>query len=119
MAKVKLGRDQTLTLDGVALAGVREVDFQVDMQGQDVTSFNHSTTSTLPIRQDVTLRTLIYHKDDYDVVRGFFSLTTPVPATIAITNVGSCKFVPVSVKIAQPIDGVMAWDVTWKSWNHS
>jgi hypothetical protein len=119
MAKVKLGRDQTLTLDGVPLAGVREVDIQVDMQSQDVTAFDHSTTSTLPVRQDVTVRTLIYHKQDYDVIRGKFSLTTPTPALLGISNVASAKFVPVSVKIVQPVDGVMAWDVTWKIWNYA
>jgi|LakMenE18May11ns_1017448.scaffolds.fasta_scaffold9664180_2 hypothetical protein len=119
MAKVRLGRDQTLTLDGTPLEGVREVDIQVDMQGQDVTAFDHSTTSTLPIRQDVTLRTLIYHKDDYDRIRPSFSLTTPRPVTLAISNVASAQFVPVAVKIAQPVDGVMAWDVTWKTWNYS
>lgn len=118
MAKVKLGREQTLTLDGAPLVGVREVDISLDYQTADVTSFEHRFVSTLPIREDCTLRMLIYHQEDYDRVQAKLNQHPPQPVTIQVSNVGQAKFVPTAVKIAQPIDGVMAWDVTLKYWNY-
>lgn len=118
MGTIRLGRDQTLSLDGTALAGVREVDISIDYQTADVTSFEHQFASTLPVREDCTLRMLIYHQEDYDRVQAKLNQHPPQPVTIAVGNVGSAKFVPTAVKIAQPIDGVMAWDVTFKYWNY-
>lgn len=119
MPTIRLGRDQTLSLDGVALAGVREVDLSLDYQTADVTAFDHGFASTLPIREDCTLRMLIYHQEDYDRVKGKLNVHPPVGVTISVSNVGSAKFVPVGVKITQPIDGVMAYDVTFKYWNYT
>jgi hypothetical protein len=115
---IRLGRDQVISVGGTALPGTREFDVQVEMQQSDITSWEHATTSTLPIRQDISLHMLIYGAEVWGVVKAKFNQHPPQPLDVSLTNVGSAKFVPVSAKIAAPINGVMSWDVTLKSWNY-
>ena len=39
--------------------------------------------------------------------------------TLAIDGVISGPFVPVEIKIANPLNGVLAYDVTFKLWNYA
>lgn len=112
--KVKLGRDQTLSLDGSVLDGVREVDIDIDYRTVDATSFEHNVASTLPLVADASIRVLIYWKDNYDLFDAKFNLHPPQPMTLAISNCPTIRCVPVKVAIKQPIAGVLAWEVTLK-----
>lgn len=118
MAKVKLGRDQVLTLDGVVLEGVRELDVDMDMSTQDVTAWWHGWKSTLPLAQDATVKVLIYWQENYDDFAAKFNVHPPDPMTFGIGGVGSGDFVPVKVAVKQPLDGVLAWEVTLKLWTY-
>lgn len=113
-SKVKLGRDQTLSLDGAVLEGVREVEVGVDMKTTEVTSWEHDATSTLPLSIDVSVRLLIYWASDYVLFADKLNKHPPEPMTLAISNVGSVQCVPTGVAIKQPIDGVLAWEVSLK-----
>lgn len=112
--KVKLGRDQTLSLDGSVLEGVREVDIDIDMKTVDATSFEHDVASTLPISADASIRVLIYWAEDYDKFADKLNKHPVEPMTLTISNCPTIRCVPVKVAIKQPIAGVLAWEVTLK-----
>lgn len=118
MSNVKLGKDQSISLDGVVLEGVREFDLDIDMQTHDVTAWWHNWRSTLPVLGDVTVRVLIYWGETYEFFAEKLNKVPPEPMRFFITNVGSCECVPTKVSIKQPIDGVLAWDVTLKLWTY-
>lgn len=112
--KVRLGRDQVLTLDGVVLEGVREVDIEVDTRTVDITSWEHANASTLPVLRDATLRLLIYWLEDWEKIKDKINAHPPEPVVLGVSNAYDIRCVPTAVKIAQPIAGVMAWEVTFK-----
>lgn len=119
MATVRLGRDQTISLDGVVLEGTREFDIDIDMATHDVTSWWHGWKSTLPIAGDVTIRLLIYWGDTYgNNIADKLNQHPPERMDMSITNVGVAPCVPTKVTVKTPIDGVMAWDVTLKLWTY-
>lgn len=118
MPTIKLGRDQVLTLDGIPLEGVRDLDLDVDMSTHDVTSWWHGWKSTLPLAGDVTVKVLIYWKDNYDYFDDKLNKHPPDPMTLGISNAYSVKCMPVKVVIKQPIAGVLAWEVTLKLWTY-
>lgn len=113
--KVKLGRDQTLSLDGSVLEGVREVDIDLDMKTVDATSYEHGVASTLPIAIDATVRVLIYWAEDYEKFADKLNQHPPEPMSLAISNCPTIRCLPVKVAVKQPIDGVLAWEVTLKA----
>lgn len=116
--KVKLGRDQVLLLDGIALEGVRELDVDIDMSTHDVTAWWHGWKSTLPLAADVTCKVLIYWKENYDDFAGKLNKHPPEQMTLGISNVFNVDCVPVKVTVKQPIAGVLAWEVTLKMWTY-
>lgn len=117
--KVKLGRDQVLSLDGTVLEGVRELDVDIDMTTQDITSWNHAWKSTLPLSADCTVKVLIYWKDDYDSFWGKFNKHPPQPLKLAISNVGSVQVLPAKIAVKQPMQGVLAWEVTLRMYDYA
>lgn len=117
--KVKLGRDQVITLDGVTLEGVRDVDVDIDVATHDVTSWWHGWKSTLPVAADATIRVLIYWEENYDDFHSKLNKHPPEPMTLAMSNVGSVPCVPVKVAVKEPIAGVVAWEVTLKLYTYT
>lgn len=117
--KVKLGRDQTISLDGVVLEGVRELDVDLDMSTHDVTAWWHDWKSTLPLAADATVKVLIYWQENYDDFYRKFNKHPPERMELSISNVGFVPCVPVKVSVKQPIAGVLAWEVTLKLWTYS
>lgn len=113
-SKIKLGRDQVLTLDGVALEGVRELDLDVDAETQEITAPHHAWKSWLPIAYDVTVKVLIYWKDNYDNFADKLDEQPPSPLKLGVSNVGEVWVLPAKVSIKQPIQGVLAWEVELK-----
>lgn len=118
MPTVVLGRDQVLTLDGVTLEGVREIDLDYEMQTQDVTAWWHAFKSTLPVLADVSAKVLIFWKENYDDFADKLNRHPPEPMTLGISNAWTADFVPVSVRVVQPINGVVAWEVSLKLWTY-
>jgi hypothetical protein len=114
--KVKLGRDQVLTLDGVILEGVRELEFDITSKTMDVTSWLHSLSSTLVLAADISIRVLIYWPEDYQRIAAKYLLHPPEAMTMNITNFGTFRVVPENIRGGQPIDGVVSWEVTFKSY---
>lgn len=118
MAQYKLGKDQTLSLDGAPLEGVRDVDISVDMQEADITSFEHSISSTLPVRESRTVNLIIYHEADWLKIKDNVAQQPPKSLKLAISAWDVGDFVPTSYRVKQPINGVVAWEVTLKSFNY-
>jgi hypothetical protein len=113
--KIKLGRDQVITLDGTPLEGVREVDFDLTSKTVDITSWVDDTTSTLPLHQDLSVRMLIYWQEDYDRIYEKWNKHPPEPMDVDISAFGKYRMVPESIKGGQPIAGVVSWEVTFRS----
>lgn len=116
--KVKLGHNQKFRLDGQALPGTRDVEVSIDTKQVDVTAWNHSWVSTLPLQIDVTIRATLYWQEDFGKIWPRFNKHPPQKVDLAIDGVVSGPFVPVDVKIANPLSNVLAYDVTFKLWNY-
>lgn len=96
--------------------GTRELDVDIDAKTCDVTGPAHGWASTLALAKDITVKVLIYWQANYDSFASKFYGDELQPVELGITNVGTLKAIPVKVSIKQPIDGVMAWEVTFKNW---
>ena len=116
---VLLGRDQTLTLDGVVLEGTREFDIDIDVQTHDVSFWAFAWKSSLPICADITVRLLVYWKDNYDKFAAKLNKHPAEKMTLGISNAYTFGCVPTKVGIRGPINGVMAWDVTLRLWSYA
>lgn len=112
MAKVKLGKDQTIAIGGELLKGTREVEIDFNLKTTEVTSWDHQWASTLGTAFDATIKLTIYWKEDYDAIRPKLTQHPPTPLEVSISNVGTIYCLPTAVRIVQPISGVLAWDVT-------
>lgn len=112
MARVKLGKDQTILVDGAALEGTREIDIDFDLRTTDITAWDSQWASTLGTTFDATIKLTIYFADDYAVLEPKLLEHPPAPLALTISNVGVLYCLPVAVKITQPINGVLAWEVT-------
>lgn len=112
MAKVKLGKDQTISIDGATLEGTREVDIDYTLKTTEITSWDHQWASTLGTTLDATIKLTIYWKEDYDTLHTKLTAHPPAPLAVAISNVGTIYCLPTAVRIVQPMSGVLAWEVT-------
>lgn len=115
---VKLGHNQKFKLNGTALQGTRDVEVSIDTKQVDVTAWNHQWISTLPLQVDVTIRATLYWQSNFQSVWSLINKHPTVKCDLAIDGVISGPFVPVEVKIANPLNGVLAYDVTFKLWNY-
>lgn len=116
---VKLGHSQKFRLDGTALSGTRDVEVSIDTKQVDVTAWNHSWVSTLPLQADCTIRATLYWQSELGTIFTRLFAHPKQKITLAIDGVISGPFVPVEVKIANPLNGVLAYDVTFKLWNYA
>lgn len=117
--KVRLGRDQVLTLDGTVLKGIREVDVDVDTRTVDITPWNSRFASTIPVVMDATVRLLIYWKEDWESIESKMFADPIEPVVLGITNAFSIKCIPAGARVTQPIQGVVAWEVTLRAYSYS
>lgn len=108
-----------LTLEGEVLEGTRDFEVDIDLQTTDITAYWHGWKSTLPVAADVTVKLLVYWKDNYTAFRDKLNKHPAEPMKLAITNVGTVTCVPTKVGIKGPINGVMAWDVTLKLYTYT
>jgi hypothetical protein len=115
---VKLGHNQKFRLDGFVMEGTRDVEVSIDTKQHDVTAWDHSWTSTLPLQTDVTIRTTLYWQREIGRIWSKFNKHPPQKVNLSIDGVISGPFVPVEMQIANPLNGVLAYDVTFKLWNY-
>lgn len=114
MAKVKLGKDQTIAIDGATLLGTREVEVDLELKANDITSWDHAFASTLGTTFDATITLTIYWAEDYARIAPKLTQHPPVPLAVVISNVGTIYCLPLNVKVTQPISGVLAWQVVMR-----
>jgi hypothetical protein len=117
MARIVLGRNQVMTLNGAAIQGLR--DFDLDFTGKefDITNWQHEWTSSIVLAASATVKLLIYWDENY---QQFASLFNKHPATrqllrLAVPGLFNGQFTVSNVQVKSPISGNVAWDVTLKS----
>lgn len=115
---VKLGHNQKFRLNGTALGGTRDVEVSIDTKQVDVTAWNHAWVSTLTVQTDVTVRATLYWQSDFQQIWARLNRHPPQKVSLQIDGVISGMFLPVEVKIANPMAAVLAFDVTFKLWNY-
>ncbi len=116
MARILLGRGQSVTIDGVVAEGTREVDVDIGSKTIDVTHWTHPVDSTLVLSSAVAIRVLVYWEENYAKFAAKFNRHPPLPFTLGVTGAGSARVVPTIVTIKQPIAGVVAWEVTCRTY---
>jgi hypothetical protein len=114
MTRILLGRNQTVSIDGQTAEGTREVDIDIGGKTFDITSWEHKFSSTLVVSTDVTIKLLIYWKENFDKFANKFNVHPPERMTLGISGAGSWPVIPSSITIKQPIAGTVAWEVTCK-----
>jgi predicted secreted protein len=117
MARIVLGHNQVMTLNGAAIQGMR--DFDLDLSGKefDITNWQHQWTSSIVLCASATVKLLIYWEENY---RTFQNLFNKHPATnqlvrLAVAGLFSGQFSVSNVQVKSPINGNVAWEVTLKS----
>lgn len=116
MPTYHLGRDQRVTVGGVT-TGVREIDLEVSSRSARITGWDEPWETTLVLSREVKVTLTALTKDVFDVVWPKFNAHPPQPLDISITNVGTVKVVPTSVKVGAPIGGLLTWDMEFASWS--
>ena len=107
---ILLGRDATITVGGVTVAGVR--DSTVDSRATTVEvqpfgqrqRFSYSTGHSISLSIDVI--------DDTAIPSLLAALQAGTVVTVAVSGYSSFAAVVTGVNDAQPLDGVRAWTVT-------
>lgn len=118
MPTIALGRDQYIEVDDQRLNGTRQFDVDVQMQEVDVTSWQHAWKTSLPVCAEVTVSMTVYGQEDAGVVIGKFNQHPPAKVKIALSSIGTGYFVPTQLRAAVPVDGIVAYDVTFKGFQY-
>lgn len=124
-SRIKLGHNQTFTVDDTPYEGVREIDVDVTSREVDVTMWDQPWASTLPLVTDATLTVKLYYADEMSAI--WQNMTAPhpkTPLTLEITDSVSnsvlltLKAVVSSVRVGFPMGGVVPHDVTFRMWSY-
>jgi predicted secreted protein len=117
MARIVLGHNQVMTLNGAAIQGMR--DFDLDLSGKefDITNWQHAWTSSIVICASATVKLLIYWEENYATFASKFNKhpATGQLLTLAVAGLFSAQFSVSNVQVKSPINGNVAWEVTLKS----
>lgn len=117
MARVVLGRNQVMTLNGSPIYGLRDFDVEMTGRDYDVTHWTHAWTSSVVLCASATLKLVILWDDNYQTFAGLFN-KHPVNnqvVRLAVAGLFSGQFVVGNVSVQSPINGAVAWEVTLKS----
>lgn len=114
MARVLLGRDQQVRIDGVIAEGTRDLDIELAGHEHDITGPDHAWSSTLVIRAGMTVRVLILWQENYVRFARLFNTHPVRPFVLSIDGFVPVRMVATNVAIRQPIAGAVAWEVTCK-----
>ena len=119
MPTIALGRDQTLSVDGVTATGTRELDVSVSTQTRDLTHPSHRWTSQLVLRADVSVKILVYGTELASSLLAKFNQHPTSRVSLNISGIGTGYFVITDWSAKQPIDGVCSWEITLKNWAYT
>jgi len=117
MARIVLGRNQVMTLNGSPIEGLR--DFDVDLGGKefDITHWQHEWTSSIVLCASASVKLLIYWDQNYQTFASVFNKhpVTRQLVKLAVAGLFSGQFVVSSVQAKSPINGNASWEVTLNS----
>lgn len=119
MAKVRLARDQVITVDGVILQGTRDFELTQDLDGVDVTPWTASGTAQITLCESATLKLQIYHLEDVQRIGATWNKFPPQPLEISITRVGAGRFIVSNLTSSGQFGQVLSYTVTLKSWPYA
>jgi len=116
VAKVRLGRNQSISVDGITLLGTRDFDLNQELDGVDVTPWTASGTAELPLCESATLTVQVFHLEAVQALAAKWNTFPPQPVTVAIDSVGTGKFLVKSVKSAVPFSRLVEYTAVLRSW---
>ena len=119
MQKVRLARDQSITVDGIVLLGTRDFELDQEVDGVDVTPWQATGAAELTLVESATLTLQVYYVEALQRLAAKWNAFPPEPVEVAIPYVGTGKFIVRNIKYAGPFAGVLAYTVTLKSWPYA
>jgi len=117
-SRIKLGHNQTFTVDGTPYEGVREIDVDVTSREVEVTQWDKPWASTLPLVMDATLTVKLYYPDEMAPIWQNMTAHPKTPLSLVITGLLTLKAVVSSVRVGCPMGGVVPHDVTFRMWSY-
>lgn len=117
MARIVLGRNQVMTLNGTAVQGLRDFDLDVAGKEVDITDWQHAWASSFVVSASATLKLLVYWQENYAAFAELFNKHPPISQSVRIAVAGlfDAYFVVSNVQVKSPINGNVAWEVTLRN----
>lgn len=115
MAKVRLAKDQSISVDNVVLLGTRDFDVDVELDTVDVTPWNSSVRGELTLTEMNTITLQIYHAEDVRRIMQKWNQFPPQPVSVSVDG-RTANFLVHKFKIAGQFSGVLAYEVVLKLW---
>lgn len=112
--RVALGHDQSFSVNGSPLDGVRELDVDVTTRELDITGWDHAFASTLPTVADASITVTLYYPEE--IAPFYTNLTThpKQPMQLAVDGLFDGTFVVTGIRMGVPMGGVVPHEVTFK-----
>lgn len=118
MAKVRLARKQSITVDNVVLLGTRDFDVDLELDTVDVTRWDSAARGELTLTEMNTITLQVYHVDEVKRFMAKWNKFPPKPLTIAVDG-SSAKFLVHKVKVSGQFSGVLSYEVVLKLWPYN
>ena len=107
---ILLGRDATITVDGVTVAGVRDATIDTRATTIEVQPFGSRDRVSLSTGNSFSLSMDVI--DDTAIPTLLAACAAGTVVTVAVSGYSSYPAIIAGVSDAQPLDGVRAWTVT-------
>lgn len=115
MTKVRLGRSQSITVNGRVLLGTRDFDLDVDSDSFDVTPWDSDYRGEMPLTESTTITLQVYHLDEVALFMAAWNRFPPRPLRVAVLGVRA-NFVVHKLKVSGQFNGLIVYEVVLKLW---
>jgi len=115
VAKVRLARSQSITVNGRVLLGTRDFDIDVDSDSVDVTPWDSDYRGEMPLTEMTTITLQVYHQEEVGLFMAAWNQFPPLPLTVSVVG-ASANFVIQKLKISGQFNGLVVYEVVLKLW---
>jgi len=115
VAKVRLARTQSITVDGTVLLGTRDFDVDVELDTVDVTRWDSAARGEITLTEMNTITLQVYYAEDVKRFMLKWNKFPPEPMEISVDG-ATANFLVHKVKLSGQFNGVLAYEVVLKLW---